>query len=62
MKRYLAILEQGVFIAPWSGDPGRTLDFDKARLFIKKSDAWRAIEKAQKYRKFKSARVEEITD
>jgi len=55
--RYVAELEPDVWIAPWSGDPGRTLVLNNAKVFNNRSTAWRAIERAQKMRPFKNAKV-----
>ena len=55
--KYIAELEKGVWIAPWSGDPGRTLKKENAKIFNLKSTSWRAIELAQKIRPFKKAKV-----
>ncbi len=37
MNSYVAELEPGVWIAPWSGDPGRTLLKTNAKVFNRKS-------------------------
>ena len=59
MKGYIAELEKGVWVAPWDGDPGRTLVQENAKVFNRKSAAWRAIEKHQENRPFVNARVVE---
>lgn len=54
-EKYVCKLEHGTYIAPWGGDPGRTLVLKNARRFKTKSSARRAIKKAQKFRSFKNA-------
>lgn len=41
-------IEDGVWLAPWDGDPGRTLVKENAKVFRKESTAIRAIEAARK--------------
>lgn len=55
--KFIAQLEEHVWIADWSGDPGRTLKIENAKVFNNKSTAWRAIESAQKIRPFVNAKV-----
>lgn len=57
IEKYICKLETGVFIATWSGNPGRTLVLENAKRFNFKSTAWRAIERAQRIRPFKNANV-----
>lgn len=57
MSRYVVELEPNVFIAAWSGDPGRTTDLNNAQLFDKKAYAEVALFHARKYRPFKEAKI-----
>jgi len=50
-------LKKGVWIAPWTGDPGRTTKIENAKEFNNRSTAWRAIERAQKIRPFENAQL-----
>lgn len=45
---YIVELEEGVWIAPWEGDPGRTLVKDNAKLFKTETGASRALTAARK--------------
>ena len=35
MEKHIIELEEGVFLSPWSGDPGRTISKDNAKKFTK---------------------------
>ena len=48
-------LEDGVWLAPWSGDPGRTLIKRAARLYATERGAAIALGMARKHRPFKNA-------
>jgi len=54
---YIVKLEKGVWVAPWSGDPGRTLVQENAQRFRKKHNAQQALTKSRKFRPFISAKV-----
>ena len=45
------------YLAPWDGDPGRTCILANAKRFSKRSNAYRALEKAETYRKLPTASV-----
>lgn len=51
-------LEHGVWIAPWTGDPGRTLVRSNAQRFTTEAEANTALADARQYREFKHAKVE----
>lgn len=55
--RYLVELEDGVWLAPWDGDPGRTLVKSSAQSFSDIVHALVALEDARQYREFVDARV-----
>ena len=55
-------LEPGVWLAPWKGDPGRTLDVATAKVFKTGASARRALEQARRYRPFKNARVVRVKE
>lgn len=50
------------FIAPWSGDPGRTCLIDSAKKYKSISSATFGLAHARKYRPFKDAKVIKITE
>ena len=56
MIRYIVELEPGVWLAPWDGDPGRTLKRKNAQEFGKKG-AVVALDNARKHRSFNNAKV-----
>lgn len=56
---YIVELQKGVWLAPWHGDPGRTLVKESAREFKSKAQAHRAIANALKYRDFQNPIVVE---
>jgi len=52
---YIVQLEKGVWLAPWSGYPGRTLQEKYAVEYEKVSTAKAALTKARQYRPFNTA-------
>lgn len=54
---FIVELEDGVWLAPWQGDPGRTLDIHFAKLFKYRVSAEHALDRALSYRKFANAKV-----
>lgn len=54
---WIVELEAGCWIAPWEGDPGRTLAMENARRFTTQHKAELALKRARKYREFLSGRV-----
>lgn len=54
---WIVELEKGVWIAPISGDPGRTLVEENATKFVSEDLAQWALKGARKYRPFANARV-----
>ena len=54
---YIVELEPGVWLAPWGGDPGRTVLRCSARNFKREHLACNALERARRFRKFENARV-----
>lgn len=54
---YIVELHEGCWVAPWSGDPGRTLKIHNARRYAHRSSAKAALTRARKYRPFLEARV-----
>ena len=58
---YIVELERYVWLAPWPGDPGRTLVKKNAKQFNSKKQAKRALTKALKCRNFLYPIVEKIT-
>jgi hypothetical protein len=47
-RKYIVEFEKGVFLAPWKGDPGRTLIESSAKQFDYKIAAQRALLKSKK--------------
>ena len=60
--RYIVELERGVWIAPWSGDPGRTLDRRNAAVYESRSGAQRALDGACRFRPFLRAAILAIVE
>jgi hypothetical protein len=54
---YIVELQDGCWLAPWKGDPGRTLDQNSARVWDTEKSAERALENARKHRSLGGARV-----
>ncbi len=50
-------LEPGVWIAPWKGDPGRTLVVTSAKVYGSQATADRALKAARQFRPFPHARI-----
>ena len=49
---YVVELEPGVWIAPWEGDPGRTLKLENAERFVGIREAETSLTKAKTFRQF----------
>lgn len=60
--RYIVELEPGVWLAPWSGDPGRTLVKKEARRFKSRGEATQWMGWAKTFRPFPHARVVEVEE
>lgn len=59
MTVWIVQLESGVWLAPWAGDPGRTLVRKTAKHFASITGAKQALVKARHFRPFPHARIEE---
>ena len=57
-KRYIVQLGFELWLAPWHGDPGRTLFVENAKRFTSRRQAEKALEDARKYRPFPDAFVD----
>lgn len=55
--RYIVELEPGCWRAPWSGDPGRTMQIESAAVYPSRDSARIALVAARKYRRLRLARV-----
>ncbi len=55
---WIVELERETWIAPWSGDPGRTVVIRNARKFGSKRSAELALRKARGFRPFKNATIQ----
>jgi len=54
---YIVELEENVWLAPWQGDPGRTLKIENAKQYQYKKNAEYELEMARKYRPFLNAKI-----
>ncbi len=59
--RWIVELERETWIAPWFGDPGRTVVMRNARKFDSKRSAELALRKARGFRPFPYAKITEVT-
>ena len=57
---YIVKLEEKCWLAPWDGDPGRTVVEKNAENFGSEESAKHALKEAQKFRPFKFAEVHEV--
>ena len=57
---HIVQLESSVWLAPWKGDPGRTLVQTSAKTFATRAAATRALARARKFRPFPAAQVVEV--
>lgn len=55
-------LEEGVWLAPWDGDPGRTLKKESAKIFECGFSAMKALLAAKELRPFKNASIYDTHD
>jgi len=55
---YIVQLEPGVYLAPWSGDPGRTLSRLTAKQYKNIAAATYALARARRFRDFVNATIE----
>jgi hypothetical protein len=60
MSPYIVEIESGVYLAPWKGDPGRTLNLASAKVFTGIQRATLALARARGYSDFKDARLLEV--
>jgi len=58
---WIVELQENCWIAPITGDPGRTIVQKHAQRFKTKSSAKAALTRARKYRPFENARIYAIT-
>lgn len=54
---YIVEIEAGVWLAPWAGDPGRTVVRENAKCFRSAACAFKALSRACGYRNFENAKV-----
>jgi len=57
-KRYIVQLDFELWLAPWHGDPGRTMVIENAKWFTSRRQAEKALEDARKYWPFPDAFVD----
>ncbi len=60
LYHYIVELEPGVYLAPWPGDPGRTLVYEEAKRYSTRRGAAIALGKARKFRDFENAAIKEV--
>lgn len=60
MKYFVVRLHQGCWLAPWAGDPGRTLVRDSARLYESQRSAGLALRRARQCRPFPNALIQRV--
>lgn len=60
LTRWVVELERGVWIAEWSGDPGRTTNKTWAKRYATAPAAKRGLWWARRHRLFQEARVYSI--
>jgi len=60
LYHYIVELEQGVWLAPWQGDPGRTLVYESAKRYSTKHGASIALGIVRTLRPFRSAVIKEV--
>lgn len=59
-REFVVMLEQGVWIANWSGgDPSRTLKITHAKRYPSISSATYALARARRYNDYKTAEIYE---
>ncbi len=56
-NHYIVKLEDGVWLAPWEGDPGRTLKKENATKFYIRENAKKALNDAMKHRTFHNPEI-----
>ncbi|MBE7649150.1 hypothetical protein [Tenacibaculum finnmarkense] len=56
-KNLIVQLEDGVYLADWIGDPGRTLKIENAKVFKNQDQATNALKEARKFRPFVNAGI-----
>ena len=62
MKRYVVRIGENCWLAPWQGDPGRTIVKENARVFCSRQAADKAIKAAHKFRPLLLTSIEEELD
>ena len=59
-QEHIVEIEEGVWLAQWSGDPGRTLSRKSAQRFKGQGAAKGALTRARKHRPFNRAKIRAI--
>ncbi len=54
---YIVELEEGCWLAPWRGDPGRTTVEARAKTFPTRRSAVGALGQARRHREYREARI-----
>lgn len=62
LRKWVVELEPGVCLAPWHGDPGRTLVRESARVYDSRHEAAQALRHARLFRAFRYAKFVEVRD
>ena len=61
-RSFIVEIEDNCWLAPWSGDPGRTVVEQHAQRFATEHAALMAMVAARTFRPFPSARIVIVTD
>ncbi len=56
-RGWIVEIEQGLWLAKWQGDPGRTLVKDSARMYDSQFAAQCALQRARKFSPFQNAKI-----
>ena len=57
---FIVELQKDCWIAPWDGDPGRTIVRKNAKVFPNRMEADFALVCARQFRPFKKAKIENL--
>jgi len=56
-RKWVVEIDKGVWLAPWDGDPGRTLVLGSAKLFDSQEEASKAVAEVRTYRQIECAKI-----
>lgn len=58
--KYIVEIDKGCWLAPWTGDPGRTVVMENAKEFNTRLGAMRALNKARMQRRLTRFMIHEV--